>query len=363
MDLCEVSMKSRTGLALLGVLLASTLVLQGCSPLYVLRAGYEQARILQARRPIADVVADPATPPEVRRKLDLVVQARTYAASVLDLDAGDSYTTFSRIDRDTLALVVSAARRDRLEAITWWFPIVGRVPYKGFFNPDRARAEAERLDRRGYDVYLRTVGAFSTLGWFNDPLLSTMLRYDDVGLASTVIHELTHNTIFIPGRVSFNESFATFVGDRGAIDFFCTRDGEEAATCQQASDEWHDNVLFARYLGEVIAALEEVYARENLDVEARVAARDQVFQAAQQRYADHYADQARTTRFQGMSRARLDNARILAWRLYYDRLHLFDAALAAHDGDLPAAVRRIITAAEATPEDPFAALAALNQPP
>jgi predicted aminopeptidase len=352
-------MTPRRRSALFSLLLGTAAVTAGCSPLYVLRAGYEEAKILHRRRPIVDVVADPQTAPEVRRKLELVLQARTFANDVLGLDAGDSYTTYSWVDRDTLGLVLSAAHRDRLEAVTWWFPIVGRVPYKGFFNPDRALSAADRLERRGFDVYVRPISAFSTLGWFNDPLLSTMLRYEDVPLVATVIHELTHNTLFIPGRVAFNESFANFVGERGAIQFFCVRDGPVSEGCRQAQDEWHDNVLFSHYLAEVIAALEAVYGRPDLDPAGRVAAREIVFEQGRQRYAEHYAPQARTRRFQGMARAQLDNARILAWRLYYDRLHLFDAVLDAHGGDLPAAIERIVEAAQAGPGDPFAALAGL----
>src|SRR5690606_20228894 len=117
----------------------------------------------------------------------------------LGLDAGESYTTYSWVDSDTLLMVLSAARKDRFQPYTWWFPLVGNVPYKGYFDFDQAYAEAARLDAAGYDTYVRPSGAFSTLGWFNDPVLNTVLRYSDVGLASTVIHELLHNTIFIPG--------------------------------------------------------------------------------------------------------------------------------------------------------------------
>jgi hypothetical protein len=155
-----------------------------------------------------------------------VVEARDFAADSLALDAGRSYTTFSRLDSDTLALVVSAAHQDRFAAHTWWFPIVGHVPYKGFFSEARARREMERLERRGFDTYMRPTSAFSTLGWFNDPLVSPLLRYDSVSLANTVIHEIFHNTLYLSGQAMFNESLAQFVGSRGAIAFFCSRMGE-----------------------------------------------------------------------------------------------------------------------------------------
>src|SRR5690606_12700456 len=154
------------------------------------------------------------------------LQARDFADHALDLNVGESYTTYSWVESDTLLLVVTASEKVRFRAHTWWFPIVGHVPYKGFFNFDAARAEAQRLETQGYDVQVRPSSAFSTLGWFNDPVLNTLLRYDDVSLAGTVIHELLHNTIYIPSRISFNESFANFVGERGAIEFFCNREGD-----------------------------------------------------------------------------------------------------------------------------------------
>jgi predicted aminopeptidase len=127
-------------------ILIAALSAAACSPLYVIRAGIEEARILSRRRPITDVIADPAVSAETRRKLDLVLQARDFAEHALDLNAGESYTTYSYVDSDTLLLVVSGAKKDRFEAYTWWFPIVGRVPYKGFFHFDAAFDEAARLE-------------------------------------------------------------------------------------------------------------------------------------------------------------------------------------------------------------------------
>ena len=151
-----------------------------CSPGYVLRAAWEEGKILSRRKPIARIVQDTATDWETRDKLLLVLQARQFAADSLGLNAGNSYTLFSRVDSDTLVMVLSAAYKDRFQPRTWWFPIVGDVPYKGFFELEDARREQRRLEARGFDTYLRPSAAFSTLGWFNDPLLSTVLRYPDV---------------------------------------------------------------------------------------------------------------------------------------------------------------------------------------
>jgi predicted aminopeptidase len=331
----------------------------GCSPIYVIRGGIEEAKILSRRRPIAEVRSDPATDAETRRKLDLVVQARDFAERFLGLAAGESFTTFSRVDSDTLLMVVSAAQKDRFRAYTWWFPIVGRVPYKGFFDFDAAYAQAAQLAAQGYDTYVRPSGAFSTLGWFNDPLLNTVLRYSDIALAATVIHEITHNTLFVPSQVAFNESHASFVGDRGAALFFCERDGPGSARCTEAEDAWQDNLVYGEFLSDLVRRLESLYGREDLTRDEKIAQREGEFDGARARFTADVEPRLRTRAFRGFPRAPLNNATLIGVRLYYDRLHLFEAVYQHLNRDLVAAVRAIETAARSRPEDPFTAVEGL----
>src|SRR5947209_6455575 len=208
---------------------------------YLLRAAWAEGKILARRRSIAELVADLRTNPKVTAKLRLVLAARAFAAESIGLRAKESFTTYTQLDRDTLVLVLSGAYRDRLASYTWWFPIVGRVPYKGYFDFARATDAAKQLDRDGFDVYLRPSPAFSTLGWFNDPLLSTSLGADTLDLANTVIHELTHNTFYAPGQAVFNESFASFVGSRGSAWFFRSRGSPAAA--DQRDARWSDDKI------------------------------------------------------------------------------------------------------------------------
>ena len=281
----------RKWIALVAVM-AIAAIFATCSPLYVIRAGIEEAKILGRRRPISDVLADPATLAATRAKLQLVVQARSFADRQLGLDAGESYTTYSWVDSDTLLMVVSAARKDRFEAHTWWFPIVGKVPYKGYFNFERAYEEARDLEASGYDTNVRPSGAFSTLGWFNDPLLNTILRYGDVSLAGTVIHEITHNSLYLPGQAGFNESFANFVGDRGAVEFFCTRDPLDAR-CKTAEAAWQDNIVFGTALSDLVVRLEHVYKNESLSRETKIQERDTVFTNWARNYKNDVVPQLR----------------------------------------------------------------------
>ena len=333
------------------------LLLAGCSPLYVLRAGLEEAKILSRRRPIAEVLKDQGTDSTTRRKLELVLQARAFAQKELDLEAGESFTTYSWVEHDTLLMVLSAARKDRFQLHTWWFPIVGNVPYKGYFDFDEAYREAARLERAGFDTHVRPSGAFSTLGWFNDPLLNTVLRYGEVSLGSTVVHELLHNTVFIPSQVSFNESFANFVGDRGAIDFFCRRDGEDSRNCRLATSAWADNLIFGAFLSRLVAELEKVYARDDWTAAQRIAQRDVVFKAERERFAREVAPRLLTSSFRDFADEPLNNATLIATRLYYDRLDLFEAAYDKNGRDLKRTVEAVIKLAQDNVKDPFAALA------
>ncbi len=329
---------------------------------FLLRAAYEEGRILARRRPLDAIVADPSTSPRTRRKLQLVLDARRFAAESLHLDAGRSFTRFTDIGRDTLVLVLSAARRDRLEGVGWWFPVVGRVPYKGFFDFGAARAEAARMRDRGLDTYLRTSGAFSTLGWFEDPLLSTSLRADSVDLANTVVHELTHNTFYAPGQAVFNESFASFVGARGAERFFVSHG--DTLRARLAVGRWSDEKVFGDYWRALAASIDSAYAahpgEESADSLARVAARDTVYARARRQLADSVGPlltavpPARLTAW--ASRIQLDNAALLARRIYARELPLFDSVYAREGGDLQRTVSRIVGLAKSRPKDPYGAL-------
>jgi predicted aminopeptidase len=350
---------SKRRIILLVFLAAVAVVSLTCSPLYVIRAGIEEAKILSRRRDIPDVIADPATSPAVKQKLGLVLQARAFADQQLGLAAGESYTTYSWVESDTLLMVVSAARKDRFVPYTWWFPIVGRVPYKGFFDFEDAYETARELEADGYDTHVRPSGAFSTLGWFNDPVLNTVLRYSDVGLAATVVHEILHNSIFIPGQVGFNESFANFVGDRGAAQFFCLRQGDADPRCETATAAWHDNVIFGAALSDLVARLERVYQRDDLSAPQRIQQRDTVFANWRVDYQNKIVPQLLTNSFRGYAQEPLNNATLIGTRLYYQRLDLFELVYQHYGQDLRAATHAIMAAAREQKDDPFGAVEAL----
>ncbi|MGQ0767055.1 MAG: aminopeptidase [Gemmatimonadota bacterium] len=320
---------------------------------YIARAAWEEGRILSRRRSIEGLVADTATNPALKARLDLVLAARRFAVEELQLDGGESFTTYSRLDRDTLVLVLSAARRDTLAAHTWWFPIVGRVPYKGFFDFDAARRARDEMSNRGFDTNLRPAAAFSTLGWFNDPLLSTTVRLDTLSLVTTVIHELVHNTIFVRGQVAFNESFASFVGARGAAEFFRARGAGEAARLVDL--DWEDDKLLGDFWQKVAESIDSAYAVPRLDSAARVAARDTVYARMRRVLVEEVAPRIKRGDPARLAQMPLDNAVLLARRLYARDLELFDQVYARAGGKTAAAVA-LVRQAVAGSDDAYAAL-------
>lgn len=336
--------------------------LGACSPIYVLRAGYEEAKILRKRQSIARLVADTTTPPATREKLRLVLRARSYARDSLGLETGDSYTTFSQLDSDTLAMVVSAAYRDRFQAYTWWFPIVGRVPYKGYFSLEKAQAAAASLEEKGLDSYVRPTSAFSTLGWFNDPLVSPLLRYDSVSLAATVIHELLHNTVYIAGHTAFNESFAEFVGSRGAIALFCGAGGEGSRECDRARAIWDDELVFGAYLSKMVGELEALYGRADLSSAEKISLREEIFARGQRQFTDSIRPLLKVATYAGFTRDPLNNATLLSRRLYYQRLDLFEDVYRRSGGDLRRAIHSVLEVARDA-EEPYAAVESLLRAP
>jgi predicted aminopeptidase len=297
---------------------------------YVTRAGIEETRILQAREPIAELVADRTTDPAVRHALRLVLESRDYAAKI-GLEAKETYTTYADIGRDTLLLVLQAAPKDCICPHTWKYPIVGRIPYKGFFDFNAARRTSDRMAARGYDVYLRPSAAFSTLGWFNDPLLSTALTRDSVELAALVFHEIAHNTLYVKSATPFNESFAQFVGYRSAESFFAER--ADTANARAAGDRLHDEMVLGEFYRDLIARLDSLYATRP-DSAALEAGRAEAGAWARARLQGPVGARFRSFSVGRLPERPVNNARLIGATLYRTRLDLFDKWFDRHGRDV-----------------------------
>jgi predicted aminopeptidase len=209
-------------------------LLVGCSTLeYYQQLARGQLALLRAREPVAQVISDPGTPPTLRARLVAALQARAFASERLGLPNNRSYRLYADIHRPYVVWNLFATPEFSLEPVQQCFPIAGCVAYRGFYEQGRARGAAALMRLQGLDVYLGGVEAYSTLGWFDDPILSSMVSWDSERLASLIFHELAHQLIYAPGDTSFNESFATFVEQEGTRQW---REARGLPPLEQASE-------------------------------------------------------------------------------------------------------------------------------
>ena len=332
------------------VVVLAAVLMAGCgTPGYLVRAGWQEARLLLRRQPITALLARSDLDPALRERLALTLAVRDFAAGPLGLRVGDSYTTFADVEREAPVWVVSAARRDRLEAHSWGYPLVGRLPYRGFFDRGAAEDVARDLAARDLDVEVRPAIAFSTLGWFADPLLSTAAEGPPVAVAETVIHELFHQTLYVPGAAAFNESAATFAGHRGAISFFCGGPGDAPGACAAARQRWDATRAHGRVLTRLADRLRRLYAAHPT-VPVRERLRAELAQAAA-------GALGRRGLFGRDDLLPPNNARLLAAMAYATELDTFDR-LAPADADIGPALGALVERARGA-ADPFEALAVL----
>jgi predicted aminopeptidase len=215
---------------LLGILLVLVvLVLWNWSlVVYGVEQGWGQARIIWNARPIAEILADPQFPDSLKAKLRLIGEIRKFGIDSLGLNDSKNYQTVYDQKGKEVMWVVMASEPFQLKPKLWHFPIVGTVPYRGYFNQQKAIAEGKKLEREGFDISIRNPGGWSTLGWFTDPILSHMLEQGDGDLASLILHEMVHATLWVKDSVDFNENLATFIGDTAAYNFLAYKFGRNS---------------------------------------------------------------------------------------------------------------------------------------
>lgn len=209
------------------LIVCALVVMASVSGCYYTQAMRGQFELMRKREPIADVINDPATPEELARRLRLVLDAREFSIRELGLPDNDSYRSYADLERDYVVWNVFAAPEFSVTPKTWCYPVVGCVSYRGYFDREKAERLAERLREDGYDVFTGGVAAYSTLGRFSDPVLNTMMRWDDVQLVSVLFHELAHQVLYIKDDTGFNESFATAVEEFGIERFLESRGAGE----------------------------------------------------------------------------------------------------------------------------------------
>jgi predicted aminopeptidase len=282
---------------------------------YLLKQGASLLQDSMGARSVQSLLDDPATPPDTREFLLRVQDIRRFAVERVGLRNNDNYTSYKQIGRDHLVDVVQACDAVSFDAYQWGYPFLGRLPYRGYYDRSDAQAEAARLKREGYDVIVRSVDAFSTLGFLRDPLYSFMERYSPFEIASLVIHEQTHATLFLKGQPDFNEEMASFVGDEGAFEWLRATYGEGSPQYWAAVDQKYDSDLFVSLLQGLAARLAPVYA-SSLSREEKLARKKQIMDEFRAGLADSRAAGFRTDDYTHLEKIPLNNAYISLYRLY-----------------------------------------------
>lgn len=251
-------MRKKIVISLLTVLLI-LLVWQFELITYGLAQGKGQLEILRNVEETKDLLADPNLPDSLKSKIEAINRAKDFAVNELGLKNSDNYTTYFDEGGAVTLWNVSACAPFKFEPKTWWFPFVGEVPYKGYFKRENAVRLVRKLENEGLDARMRPVGGWSTLGWFRDPILSSMLERSEGQLAELIIHELTHGTIFVKSEVTFNENLASFIGEQGAIEYLKKEYGDSSAQLNLYVSSESDGDLFTEHILRGTQKLNDLY--------------------------------------------------------------------------------------------------------
>ena len=313
-------MHVKAAVAVFAAATIATTIGAGCATLndanYLVEQGVGQAEILAAARPVAPLLRDKKTPHAIRHRLSLAVASRQFAKE-LGLDVGFQYRTVVFLDAPAVVYVVSAAPRTSLEPYTWQYPILGALPYRGSFHLDDAESLAQSLAKEGYDVDVRPVTTYSLLGVAPDPVLSTMIFHgDELDIVETIIHELAHATIFVPGQGAFNEGMATFIGKEGRRRFVAAHYGETSQIMKRMIELDRDEDAYVRAIAALAFDLRVLFAQAGALPDQEILARkDRIFLEHQRHWQDEVAPTLLSFR---LRHARLpdNNAELSAFGIY-----------------------------------------------
>lgn len=314
---------------------ALAFLLCSCSTLrFYSQAAGGQWEMLRKARPVAEVMADPASRPLLKEKLTTVGHILDYAGQELHLPADGQYRRYANLGRKHAVWVVFAAPEFSIEPMTWCYPLLGRLAYRGFFEENLAEAEAARLRSKGYDVHVSGVAAYSTLGFFRDPLLNTFIGRDDADLAELVFHELTHQRLYLRGDTDFNEAFATAVGQEGARRWL--RSERRWKDLARYEKELRVEREFVQLILHVREQLKEVYSRTHRSPEAERLQKERVLARLKERALALDRRHGGSLCIERWFKKPVNNARLATVSSYYEMLPGFEAILKGCGGDIDA---------------------------
>ncbi len=324
------------------MIIAVTAMVSGCTTVgYYAQSVHGQWDILVRSRPIEDVIRQPETTEALKSKLKQVLTMRRFASDVLSLPDNSSYTRYADLGRNYAVWNVFAAPEFSLTPEKWCFPIIGCVVYRGYFKHEDAQRFASRLEQQGKDVFIGGVPAYSTLGWFTDPMLNTVLHYSDEDLAGLVFHELAHQLVYVKDDSVFNESFATAVEQEG-VRRWIQAAGDASRIDAYRQRKNRDREVIALIL-EYKERLSRAYASTNSASWMRTRKHALVDELRMQ-FQELVAPWEGYDRFAHWFAEPINNAKLVAVVAYHDLAPAFEALLTNHAGDLEkffAAVREL----------------------
>ena len=312
---------------------AFTLIsLTACSNfLYISKLGWHQGFINFHSVPLEEVLQDEDTAPQWREKIHFIEEVKEYGEKTLGLRETKNYTKFFEAKGPVL-YVVTAAEKDRLQLYTWKFPVIGKVTYKSFFTKEAVLKEGQSLEKKGLDTFIQRAGAYSTLGWLKDPIFSSMMEWNHVALANLILHEMVHATVYFKGETDFNEQLATFVGNRGAIDFLIEKYGAGSKEVMEAIHIQEDDLLFSKWVDQVCQQLSTYYAKE-ISRDDKLRGREEIFRSIKEEFREIKL-QFKTDCYKDFEKKDLNNAVLLAYRRYIHSLENFEALYESMGKDL-----------------------------
>jgi len=312
------------------------LLLTGCGNLlYLSKLGWHQSFITFHSVPVEEILEDENTSVLWKEKIGFIQEVKGYGEEKLGLTKTKSYSKFFE-NKGPILYGITACEKDRLQLHTWNFPITGRVTYKSFFTQEGVLKEKQFLENKGLDTFVQQAGAYSTLGRLKDPIFSSMMKWDQVTLANLIFHEMSHATIYFKGETDFNEQLATFIGNRGTIDFLIEKYGMGSKEVTEAIHIQEDDLFFSKWVDQVCQRLSNYYAKE-ISRDEKLREREEIFRSIQEEFKEIKA-QFKTDCYKDFGKKDLNNAVLLAYRRYIHRLEKFEALY----GQLGRDIKRVV---------------------
>jgi predicted aminopeptidase len=304
-----------------------TLVLScsGCQFRYILNAASHQYHLIHDSVKVEEALKGDLIESDHRTRLRLVATIKEFGEKELGLKRTQNYQAiYLESDQPTI-YILSASPKDRLARISWWFPIVGDMPYLGFIDLEGARKEKDRLIKKELDVSIGVADAYSTLGWFEDPVTLNLLERSMVELTEIILHEMTHNTMYIKGQGEFNEGLANLVGKVGALSFMRKTYGDTHPFTIEAENILMDERLFSSFLASLLEKLDLLY-KSDISYQEKLVEREKIFTKSLKKFADIQVN-FKTDRFKGFGESGLNNAYLMSIGLYNRYSKLFEETM------------------------------------